>query len=273
MKRHLILDGYNLIHRAKGGFQKGEWPIVFNFFRGLRPLIEKFLPVESVTFVIEGQPKRQESLLIDYKANRPASLESFLLQKKEVIDLLSSLPIDIVYHPDYEADDVVHNLILRKGKDRQTIVVSSDSDFTQLLQRNANGTNDVLVWNWRDDAYVTNPDFDYVTWKALRGDPTDNIPKCKGMSDKIALSVVNDRVAFESLLQNEDFKKDFERNKELIAFKDFDDATWTSCSTSVGTPDWNHVKEKFVSYGFKSMTKDSTWEKWVNTFKQIKSAH
>ena len=47
--RVLLLDAYNLIHRARSGFKSGDFPIVYNFFRSLRPLIEKFDPEEYWT--------------------------------------------------------------------------------------------------------------------------------------------------------------------------------------------------------------------------------
>ena len=41
-KNILLLDGYNLIYRARySGMNKGEYSTIFNFFRGVRPLIEK----------------------------------------------------------------------------------------------------------------------------------------------------------------------------------------------------------------------------------------
>ena len=36
----ILLDAYNLIHRARSGFTKGDHAIVYNFFRGIRPLVE-----------------------------------------------------------------------------------------------------------------------------------------------------------------------------------------------------------------------------------------
>ena len=52
----LFLDAYNLIYRAKSGFTKGDYYVVYNFFRGLRPLVEKFSP-DKVYFVLEGAPQ------------------------------------------------------------------------------------------------------------------------------------------------------------------------------------------------------------------------
>ena len=68
----LLLDAYNLIYRAKSGFMKGEYPVVYNFLRGLRPLVEKFSP-DKVYFVLEGKPEFRINLNDAYKANRKKS--------------------------------------------------------------------------------------------------------------------------------------------------------------------------------------------------------
>lgn len=271
--RHLVIDGYNLIHRAKGGFQKGNWPIVFNFFRGLRPLIEKFLPVSSVWIVLEGQPKRHEAVLAEYKGNRPESTDAFKLQKDEIVGILRHLPVQVIYHQDYEADDVIYNVVSRLSENGyEVIVVSSDSDFTQLLQNDMRqhcSKLNVSVWNWRNNAFLETPEFNYVKWKALRGDATDNIPKCKGMSDAKALNAVQNDVVFQALLKNDELRADFERNMSLIELVTIDDDDWKSCAHSVGSCNFDVIKERFISYGFKSMTKDDTWDKWVSTFLSI----
>ncbi|MGI9571987.1 MAG: hypothetical protein ACR2L5_01550, partial [Candidatus Actinomarinaceae bacterium] len=57
----LLLDAYNLIHRARSGFSSGEYPVIYNFFRGVRPLIEKFSP-DIVYFVLEGNPQFRKVL-------------------------------------------------------------------------------------------------------------------------------------------------------------------------------------------------------------------
>jgi len=73
----LFLDAYNLIYRAKSGFTKGDNPVVYNFFRGVRPLIEKFEP-QKVYFVLEGNPIfRKEISSGDYKGNRPQQTRFF----------------------------------------------------------------------------------------------------------------------------------------------------------------------------------------------------
>ena len=66
----LLIDGMNLIHRARSGFMKGENALIFSFFRGLKPIVEKHGP-DKVYFVLEGKPKHRKELHADYKASRP----------------------------------------------------------------------------------------------------------------------------------------------------------------------------------------------------------
>ena len=61
----LLLDGYNLIHRARSGYTKGDYPVIYNFFRGIRPIIEKFTP-DKVYFVLEGKPKHRNTIYSNY---------------------------------------------------------------------------------------------------------------------------------------------------------------------------------------------------------------
>jgi len=104
----LFLDAYNLIHRARSGFTKGDYAIVYNFFRGLRPLVEQFSP-DKVYFVLEGNPKfRNELLDGEYKTGRTSPGDSFHRQKAIIINLVKSFfPFTTVKHPDFECDDVI----------------------------------------------------------------------------------------------------------------------------------------------------------------------
>lgn len=272
MQHYLILDGYNLIHRSKSGFQKGEWHIVFNFFRSLRPLIEKFLPVTNVIFTLEGHPKRQKDLLESYKGNRVASTDDFSKQKNLIIELLKQLPIQLLKLEDYEADDAVYSLLNRinlKENNVHATVVSSDSDFIQLLQSTDFDSKAVKLFNWRTDQYVTAPEYNYVNWKSLRGDSTDNIPRCDGMSEKKALDIINDKSKFQTLMQNENFSKQFLRNQDLIKLKNVSDAEWSDRFETQKQYNFDTVKKRFTEFDFQSMIKDASWEKWIKTFKVL----
>ena len=104
----LFLDAYNLIYRAKSGFTKGEHPVIYNFFRGIRPLVEKYNP-DLVYFVLEGRPKHRNVISEGkYKAGRPSQGQEFHRQKASIIQACKLyMPFVTVRHPDFECDDVI----------------------------------------------------------------------------------------------------------------------------------------------------------------------
>lgn len=280
--RYLIIDTFNLIHRARGGYQKGEYPIVFNFFRGLRPLVEMH-PADELVFVLEGRPKGNIALLPEYKANRTDPGPDFHRQKDEVIRLLRSLSCRIFWHPDFEADDVIGAVVSMfvrpddealqtqmyadgaPGDVNAATIISTDSDFNQLLRP---GRDDVRLWNWRDRAMVPPPDFDYVRWKALRGDPTDNVPRVPGMDDATALVLAKDAIGFDLAMQDPVIRGTYERNEGLIRLHRFsppevEDLLERSTDCLA---DWDELRLSFERFGFRSMLKEPTWTRYVETF-------
>ena len=262
----LLLDGYNLIHRARHscgcGF-KGDNAMVYSFFRSLRPLIEKFAP-DKAYFVIEGWPKHRLEVAPDYKANRVRhDRDGFQIQKKKIIDLLkTSFPLTVVQHKDYECDDVLAGLIKHRHSKDECVVVSSDSDFFQLYNHHSN----VQVYNPVRKAVMPAPQYDYVTWKALRGDGADNIPGFKGIGDKRATNLVLNETALNDFLNKDaSYPALFEMNKMLIGFHDMASemesvSYWDSCVS------WEDVKQVFNGLEFFSITNDKSWKKFVDTF-------
>ena len=266
MNKILFLDGYNLIHRARSGFKSGDYPIIFNFFRGIRPLIEKFSP-NKVYFVLEGRPKfRQELSKGQYKSNRKSQDDSFYRQKAAIINLISEcLPFTILKHPDLECDDVIATMsaIHSKQGDEVTIV-SSDSDFIQLL----NYFKSVKLYNPVKKKFIEKPPYDYVTWKALRGDATDNIKGIPGIGDKTADKIMASESLLIETLSDPTKKAIFEKNVNLIRLVDFsNDLSMLESKTC--TRNFDSLKKAFENMHFDSMLKEKTWNKYVNTFKGI----
>lgn len=271
----LVLDGANLLHRARSGFTLGEHHVAFNFFRGLRPIIDKFKPTR-VYMALEGVPKRQLTLLPDYKANRtldPAapdaavkltSLQDFWRQKARVIALLKAhFPISVMWHPDFEGDDVIGNIVGSSSSTSDFVVVSTDTDFIQLVRPN------VRLYNPVTKLFVEAPvGYDYCVWKALRGDPGDNVPGL--MSDKQAIKLLTDPEASLTLEGlNEAQRAQFERNHAIIQFHQWSPAEAALMNSSAPTRDWERVKVQFNAWEFKSITRDGAWEKFIAPFETL----
>jgi 5'-3' exonuclease len=275
MNHTLIIDGANFLHRARSGFALGDYAIVYNTLRSLRPICDWTKPTR-VVFTLEGRPKRQLALLPEYKANRfvdPNDLEKvksnadFHRQSDVVVDLLKKhFPVSVVQHSDFEADDLIYNVILSSSTVARFTVVSTDTDFTQLLQE----FNNVELYNPVKKKYVEAPPYDYVRWKALRGDASDNIPHLPGINnDAIAVEFFSHGERFEEALVNTERFEEFKRNVELIQFKRWTDEERLLMRSSTPTRDWEKVRELFKTWNFNSLLKEGTWDKFVNTFEPL----
>ena len=267
----LIVDGYFMMHRARSGFDKGEFPIVFNFFRGLKALIDLHKPCKLV-FVLEGEPKTRFAMMPEYKANRVVNIESdpkkyaaladFHRQKEEIINLLLTMPVMIQLHPDFECDDVIADIA--SDAIEPVIIASGDSDFIQLLSN-----SNIRLYHPIKKEFVSPPAYDYVSWKSLRGDDSDNIRGIRGIGDKTAEKLVTDKNDGLNRFLDEDQSRRvcYERNLEMIRFHKFSSEDRNKIRIIAGVNDlWPQIEEKFLAMGFNSFFKGTYFEKFKNTF-------
>jgi 5'-3' exonuclease len=264
-----LLDGYNLMHRARFGMRQGESYIVFNFFRSLRPIIEEINP-DLVYLVLEGVPMHRVQLDADYKANRvveegtpqAAEMAEFRRQKRLIIEALSMFPITLAKHDELECDDTIASLCVDVHGNDECTVVSTDTDFIQLLKPGGN----VKLYNPVKKEYVVPVEHDYVIWKALRGDKTDNIPRVDGMTDGKALKIVNNLDKLEEVKRDLVLGPQFERNLTLVRFKTGDNE---HIKLTRGAPDFAKARTTFRDFKFFSMVNDTAWKNYTKTFQRL----
>jgi DNA polymerase-1 len=262
----LLVDGYNLLHRARFGFAKGDYNIVYNFFRGFRSLVEKMGP-DKVVFVLEGFPEFRYGAYPEYKANRKtedpkkiAELADFRRQKAICIDLLARLPIELIKHSDYEGDDLIGTLVKKKYVNDKCIIATGDTDFIQLLK-----LPNAHIYNPIRKLWVAGPDYDYVLWKAMVGDTSDNIKGVPRVGSKTAKKVLELTEAKRQAWLDEkpERRATVERNQRLIRFADVPLDEVESLSEPT---DFDYVKDMFNKMEFKTITSDKSWAKYVGTF-------
>lgn len=265
----LILDGYNLLYRARysARWQKaGPHTITYNFYRSLRKLVED-LQGDKVYFVLEGEPTARLEAASDYKGTRKYEVdENYSAQKKEIIEaLIENMPITVVRHPNYECDDIVAHLAYKEHPEDDVVIVSTDTDFYQVFAEHKS----IQVYNPIKKHYVDAPDFDYVTWKALKGDSSDNIKGFKGVGDVTALNLANS-----STLLNEFINKvpgrleTFKHNLFMIRFHEVTNPDLIERSRSEFNAD--ALLNQFTKFGFNSIIKEKPWKKFVETFGVLK---
>lgn len=270
----VCLDFMNAVHRARSGFLLGDNPVIFNFFRGLRAQVDQFKPTRLYV-VLEGHPAARHEVFADYKANRVVSeddpkhaeLQKLFRQRDTIVDILSRhFPVSVVRHPTSEADDTIVNLTKRSSSATDWTVLSSDSDFIQLVQDLPN----VKLYNPIRKSFVEAPvDYNYLTWKSLRGDSSDNIPGIPGCGDKTAARVAADPDLLEAYLSKPGVAQIFERNYELIKFADWSDEEAMQMTSSAPVQDWGTVRYEFAAMGFQSMTSDTAWKKFTTSFNYL----
>jgi len=268
----------NFLHRARSGFTMGPAPVVYNFMRNFRAIVEQFAP-DYIYFVLEGHPQQRIDMLPQYKANRQVEADGkayeeqkkFFKQVDHIIQLLvASFPVSVVRHPEFECDDTIYNVIRALSevdKKFEFTVISNDSDFTQLLCE----FDSVSVYNPMLKKYVEKPEVDYVTWKALRGDGSDNIPGIPGVGDVTATKAMEDPDLLLEILARVGAAEIFQRNMSLIKFitwSENDQEKLERPGTHVKPQSWESLRQAFESYGFKSMLKPETWTKFVGTFEK-----
>ena len=168
-----------------------------------------------------GSAKRRQ-LFSEYKANRKVKIrlnrpetvdaeDSQLHQLMRLVEYLDILPVTTVVLDNAEADDIMAYMVescFHKEGD-QVYIMSSDKDFYQLV------SDKVIVWSpTKKKLYFQQDVFDeygihpinFVTYRALLGDKSDNIGGVNGIGEKTIQSkfpilTENRKISVEELLE------------------------------------------------------------------------
>lgn len=270
----VVIDGMNFLHRARVGKGDQSRLVIRNFLTGLRALIQLLEP-SRVFMVMEGEPRERLATFPAYKANRAvdqasekaAELARFYEQCAIAVDLASRwLPIGIVRHPDYEADDVVNTLIARATTAARFTIVSSDSDFIQLLDR-----PNVAVYDPITREHRTRWTCDYVMWKALRGDSTDNIPPVltgsRAKRDSEATRLMTDPEGLAAFFEDVDRVDRFAQNVDLIRLAEVPETELSALESSSPERDWPALWSTLTALGISSVAHEPYWTtRFIATF-------
>lgn len=250
------------------GFCYGDkYHVIYHFFRNLRPLIAQFEP-DKCFFVLEGRPQFRYDLYGAYKANRLIKTASRQQDQQQVtlncdliLSLLTHLPITQVRAQAYECDDLIGSLCHNMQEEELTII-SSDSDFIQLLQR---GYASLQIYNPIKKSYMKAPEYPYVAGKALAGDKSDNIPAL--LKPKKAIQTVSDPVLFQQFLQLEENRANFNINRQLIELRQVpeEEIEWQE-----GERNFQFLLDAFRQMKFQTMIRVDYWKRYVDSFQSIK---
>jgi 5'-3' exonuclease len=223
--RYLLVDTANTFFRARHSAhrQADTWDrLGFAIHVTLASVNKAFRDqkADHVIFCLEGRSWRKD-FYEPYKKNRSVARAALTESEQEedrlfweTFDTLKTFVNEksnctVLQHPELEADDLIAGFIQAHPGDHHTIV-SSDTDFYQLLADNVNqynGISDELhtlqgIFDKKGKPVIDKktkeakkiPDPKFILFeKCMRGDPTDNIfsafpgVRTKGSKNKVGL--------------------------------------------------------------------------------------
>lgn len=199
----IIVDGSNLLFQMHYGMPHPIFASDGHPIQGVIGFIGALLKILGMTeashcaIVFDGEHENPRALIdAAYKANRPALGEDNpFTQLSDIYRALDQLCIPHAETVDCEADDWMASMALLKAPDDQIIISSFDSDLFQLL---APGVS-ILRYRGKKTAIWTADTLwqklgirpcQYAAFKALTGDPSDNIKGIRGVGPKTAARIL-----------------------------------------------------------------------------------
>lgn len=211
MKRFVLIDGSNMLFRAYFAIpahlstSTGQpTNAVFGFVTMLTKLLEKKNPdyVAVVFDPIGGSFRQRESA--DYKANRERMPGDLASQLPLIDRVVEAFELPVLRVTDFEADDVIATLAKEvEARGDQVLIVSSDKDFSQLLNHNVSMLDGMRDLTYTPDLvkkkFGVSPEL-FVDFQALCGDKIDNIPGVPGIGKKTASKLLEDYGTLDAVL-------------------------------------------------------------------------
>ena len=220
--RVLIVDGLNLYLRAfavNGALNDNGVPVggLTGFLRSLAYAIREVNPTRViVVYDGAGGSQRRRKIHSEYKSNRKPGKritrwdafkdvseekDAMKIQFSRLLDYLDFLPVNVISIDRIEADDTIayiaHTLL-----NKDVTIMSSDQDFLQLVNER------ITVWSPTKKKFYTPrmvmddygvPAHNFLMYKVLMGDKSDNIEGVKGLGPKKLPKIVPDLLSQNTL--------------------------------------------------------------------------
>lgn len=230
-RKLLIIDSNSLIHRAYHALpplttKKGELTnAVYGFLLVFLKALKEFQPDFIAACFDVAVPTFRHKKFKEYKAKRPPAPEELYQQIPKVKEVLDAFNVPIFEKEGFEADDII-GTISRLAPRKQvmprieTVILSGDLDTLQLVDKNTKvytfkkGLKETIIYDEKavKERYGFSPS-QIVDFKALKGDPSDNIPGVSGIGEKTAINLIKLFGSLENLYQ--EIKEETKKVKEL----------------------------------------------------------
>jgi len=226
----LIIDGNALIHRSFHALpptlitKSGEMVnAVYGFSAALIKAVKEFKPDYVVLTMDKKGPTFRHEEYKEYKATRVKAPDELYAQFDRVREVASVFGIPLYELSGFEADDLIGTICKQVDSGLNKIILTGDMDTLQLVDDHtrvyamSRGISDGVLYD--EPAviarYGLRPD-QVIDYKALRGDPSDNIPGVKGIGEKTAVDLLKEFGTLKKLYENIESPLIKDRIRELL---------------------------------------------------------
>ena len=277
----ILFDGNALVHRAFHALpplsitKTGEMVnAVQGFASTLLKLLRENKPDYWAIAFDRHAPTFRHEMFEDYKAQRPKTPPELVTQIERVHQLAGAFNLPIFEMDGYEGDDIIGTIstqAVSKGID--TLIVTGDNDMLQVVQPGVRvmsprrGFADTVVYDAQAvrEKYGLDP-AQLISYKALVGDTSDNIPGVKGIGEKTAVRLLQQFNDLEGIYSHIDevepqriralLQSSHEtalQNRKLAAIVTDVPMPFDLDTCAVSSYDRNKVVELFRELGFSAM--------------------
>ncbi len=274
----LLFDGNALVHRAFHALppltvtRTGEMVnAVQGFASTLLKVLGEIKPTHWAIAFDRPTPTFRHEKFEEYKAQRPRTPDELVTQIERVHQLAEAFHIPIFEIDGFEADDILGTLS-RQANERgiETIIVTGDNDVLQVVSPKTKVLaprrtfSDTVLY---DESLVEEkygiPPRQLADFKALTGDPSDNIPSIPGIGEKTAARLLQQFGSLDEIYAHIDevspdkvrallqqYREQVFRNQELARIVTSVPVTLDLDSCRVTIYDRQKVVELFRELGF-----------------------
>lgn len=208
-KRLIVIDANSVIHRAyhalpkltskSGQVVNAVYGFLLVFFKAIKDFHPDYV---AAAFDVPGLTFRHKRYG-GYKAKRPKAPEDLYPQFPRVKEILSSFSVPVFGKEGFEADDIIATISSKAPKKQvlprlETVIISGDRDVLQLVDGKTKvymlrkGVKDIVLYDGEAvrEKYAGLIPEQLLSYKSLRGDPSDNIPGVTGVGEKTATDLI-----------------------------------------------------------------------------------
>lgn len=217
-KRLLIIDSHAVLHRAfhalpplktsRGEVVNAIYGFLLVFFKAIQELQPNYI---VATFDLPG-PTLRHKVFKGYKAKRPKTPEELCEQIPKLKEILAAFEVQGFEKQGYEADDLIGTISQKTERQQvlpkpEIIILTGDLDALQLVDPQTKvyalrkGVKDTVLYDEEKvkEKYGGLKPSQLLDFRALRGDPSDNIPGVTGIGEKTAIKLLKEFGTLENL--------------------------------------------------------------------------